>query len=110
MRGSRTFREGEGVLTSFLFIFYSHQLFSQTVISTDRLQEAIGPKAPSRSIWTQGGPNASRRRSITDFLRNPIANCNFQGGVGLGPLPPQDLPMQYFIPEMHLNLKTMTYM
>ena len=63
---------GGGFLQRFLFV--------PLVINAG---EAIGPK---------GGSIASRGRSVPDFLRKPIATCDFPGGGGPDPLshPPFD--------------------
>ena len=60
---------------------------------------------PSIRDWTQGGPIASRGRSVSVFLRKPIATCDFQGGGGLGLLSPSlDPPMKACLVILHALL------
>ena len=74
MRGSRKFCQGrpENGSVFFLFLsFFCHQRILQRAVRT-ALEKQLDPM----------GPIASQGTSVTEFLRNPIATCEFPGGFG----------------------------
>ena len=77
MRGSRKIRQGGCVI-----------LLKPLSYFIEGRMHPLGPIVSRGQLGPRGDPIASLKRSVPEFLKKPIATCDFQvGGGGSGPGP-----------------------